>query len=83
MGRPAAIYLPGPYCRNGHKRTVKNTRWRTLRMYGKYEYRTARCAICEARAQLARNSYHKKLKFRRKPKAAGQQPLQIDGGGAG
>lgn len=66
MGRRASIYLPLPYCSNGHKRTEKNTRWRTLRMYGKYEYRTARCAICEAAAQLARNSYHARLSKRRK-----------------
>lgn len=59
MGRPAAIYLPKPYCKNGHKRTAKNTSWR-VQIIGKYEYRRVRCLMCEAQQCLARYYHNKK-----------------------
>jgi hypothetical protein len=51
-GRIAGIYLPKPYCKNGHRRNAKNTIWRTQRQHGgKYVYLVARCAICASHAQ--------------------------------
>jgi hypothetical protein len=51
-GRTAGIYLPMPYCKNGHKRNAKNTIWRTQSQRGgKYIYQVARCAICASSTQ--------------------------------
>jgi hypothetical protein len=59
LGRAASIYLPGPYCNKGHKRTAKNTNWGTQRLDGgKYVYRVARCKIC---ASLTRKIYYQKV----------------------
>lgn len=69
MARPAQIYLPGPYCSKGHRRTEKNTDWNYHKINGRM-YLMARCKICVSAQRKLYYQHNKRKRETRMLEAA-------------